>query len=109
MELLMHSVAVIIDGVWQQLPVSDGHNAIDAKRDTHNVINSSHSILTVDDVVAALAKIIVQTQTFSKEEQGRVREFLRIAHATLSATTCLPIGDQRLFEAHLRNAAARNG
>jgi hypothetical protein len=102
-----HSIALIVDGVWQSLPVSDGHNAIDARNDAH--VNSSHSILTVDDIVAVLAKIIIQTQTFSKEDQGRVREFLRIANATLSATTCLPIGDQRMFEAHLRNAAAKHG
>jgi hypothetical protein len=102
------NVAVIIDidGVWQQLPVSDGHNAVDTTNDAH-VINPS--ILKVDDVVAVLAKIIVQTRTLSKVDQGRVREFLRIANSTLSATTCLPDGDQRLFEAHLRNAAARNG
>jgi hypothetical protein len=99
-EMNTRSIAVIIDGEWKQLPVSDGHNAIDA---------SSSSIFTVDDVVAVLTKIIVQTRTLSKEDQGRVREFLRIANATLSATTCLPVGDQRLFEAHLRNAAKRNG
>ena len=92
------NIAVIIDGVWQQFPVSDGHNAIDA---------SSSSILTVDDIVAVLAKIIVQTRDLSREDQGRVREFLRIANATLSATTCLPDGDQRLFEAHLRDVASK--
>jgi hypothetical protein len=84
----------------QQLPATDGHHAIDVQN--NNVINSSTN--EVDKIVGLLGEIVMRTKGLSEPDAARVRELVRVAHATLTATTCLPEKDQRLFQAALRDA-----
>ena len=59
----------------------------------------------VEEIVAMLAQIVKLAQTLSANDQRRVREFVVAAQSTLNATTRMETGDQRVFEAALRNAA----
>jgi hypothetical protein len=79
------------------LPATDGHNA---------VITSSMS--EVDQIAGLLGQIVMRTKSLSDKDRARVREFIRMTQAVLTATTCLPEQDQQTFEAALRDAA-RNG
>jgi hypothetical protein len=81
----------------QQLPVTDGHCA---------ATNSSTN--EVDQIAGLLGQIIRRTKSLSEEDARRVREFIRMTQAVLTATTCLPEADQKIFEAALRDAT-RNG
>lgn len=99
-------VAVIVDGVWQPLPLSDGHNAIDARNDSY-VVNSSTN--EVDQIVSFLSQVIRRAQSLSDQDQRRVRDFVCATQSMLTATTYLPKCDQTKFESALRDVAARNG
>jgi hypothetical protein len=81
----------------QQLPATDGHHAIAAQSNSE-----------VDQIAGLLGQIIRRTKSLSAEDALRVREFIRMTQAVLTATTCLPEADQKVFEAALRDAA-RNG
>jgi hypothetical protein len=101
-------VAVLVDGVlWQQLPVSDGHNAV-GSRDNSWVVDDS-SMNEVDQIVGLLSQVVKRAQSLSEPDQRRVRDFVHAAQAMLSATTYLPRSDQRLFEATLRDVAEKYG
>src|SRR5713226_7109380 len=94
----IHRRAKAITG--QQLPARDGHHAIDVQ-------NSYSSTNEVDQIVGLLGQIIRRTKGLSAPDAARVRELVRVAHATLTATTCLSEKDQQLFQAALRDAARR--
>jgi hypothetical protein len=85
----------------QQLPVTDGHHAIDTQNNS-DMTNSSTN--EVDVIAGLLGQIIRRTKFLSDQDQGRVREFIRMTQAVLTATTCLPEADQKIFEAALRDA-----
>ena len=101
-----HSIAMIVDGVWQSLPISDGHNAIDARNESH-IVNSSMS--EVEQIVALLSQVVKRAQSLPEPDQRRVRDFVHAAQSMLTATTYLPTTDQRLFEATLRDVARQYG
>jgi hypothetical protein len=97
---IIHRKAKAMTG--QQLPATDGHCAVDA-RNNSDVMRSSTD--EVDQIVGLLGQIVRRTKSLSAEDALRVREFIRMTQAVLTATTCLPAGDQRAFEAALRDAA----
>lgn len=102
---MMRSIAVIVDGVWQWPQVNDDVNhSVDARKNSH-VSNPSSG--EVDHIVVLLSQVVQMTQSLSEQDQRRVRDFVHSASAMLSATTYLPKSDQRLFEAALRDVAAR--
>jgi len=90
----------------QQVPATDGHCAVGAQRRNSDVITSSMS--EVDQIAGLLGQIVMRTKSLSDKDRARVREFIRMTQAVLTATTCLPEQDQQTFEAALRDAAARN-
>ena len=100
----MRSIAVIIDGVWQQPQVNNDDHAINARNNSY-VIDPSRN--EVDQIVAHLSQVIRLAQSLSEPDQRRVRDFVRAAQAMLDATTSLPQSDQKIFETALRNLVAR--
>jgi hypothetical protein len=101
---MTRNIAVIIDGVWQwqEPPQVVNDHAISA-RNNSNVVNLSE----VDQIVSLLTQVVVKAQGLSDGDQRRVRDFVRAALSMLEATTSLPKSDQRIFEAALRDVAAR--
>jgi hypothetical protein len=83
------AVAVLVDG--KLYPADAGHRALEPMQ-------------PVDEIVHMLSRVVSLAQTLSERDAGRVREFVRITQAALTASTCLPSNDQQLFQDALRQA-----
>jgi hypothetical protein len=89
-------IATMIDGIWVQEVVVDGH---------HQVANPSMD--EVDHVVTLLGEVVMRAQSMSPDDLRRVRDFVHAASAVLMSTTYLPRDDQVIFETALRTSVAR--
>jgi hypothetical protein len=88
--------AEIINGVWQTEPVRVKENNLPAP-------------LTFDGLIAQLSSIIAAAPRLSHQDQKRLTDFVLAAGSMMLARTRLPPGDQKVFEAHLREAVSRQG
>jgi hypothetical protein len=86
----MQALAVLIDG---RLQLANG--------DTRALAAPMSGI---DQIVDGLAHIVALAQQLNESDARRAREFVRIALATMTASTSLPDRDQQQFMGALRQA-----
>ena len=87
-------MAEIINGVWQTEPATNARHVVTPAAQ-------------FDRLVAQLASIVTEASRLPHDDQKRLTDFVLAAGSMLLARTRLPPGDQRVFEAHLREAVSR--
>jgi phosphopantothenate synthetase len=92
----MHKIANIIEGISEYDP------GVSAK-DNANV-NSTNEI---DNIVRAIGAIVVAARDMSDQDHARIRRFILAAGDLMFSRDRLQSGDRLIFEAALRDAAAR--
>jgi hypothetical protein len=96
-------MSVVINGCWVDPPSRD-----DAAR--HVKVNTNPPVpVAFDDLIAQLSSILAVAPHLSHVDQRRLTDFVLAAGSMMMARTRLPPGDQKIFEAHLREAVARQG
>ena len=107
---MRQNLAVLVDGVLH-LPngeCSRADNVSTAVTKTND--DNPHIDVpmdAIDEIPHLLARVVALTQTLSEQDARRAREFIRIAHAAMTVSTCLPPNDQQIFQDALRQQARR--
>jgi hypothetical protein len=97
---------VVINGVWVEVPSSRAD--VTPLRVVDNT-PAPAPVGSLDGLVAQLSTILAAAPRLSHDDQTRLTNFVLAAGSMMMARTRLPPGDHKIFEAHLREAVARQG